>query len=130
MKKNWCWNIDPRTKRHFGARLQGGTFDIFKDDSYLDYLFLFLPVRYIKEVVIPQMNAYAKQHMEHFEDFTYDEFVNGSSLRIAGICNKEGNVVGMMPHPERATERTINPIDHKPSSQIFESLLNTISVAQ
>ena len=62
--------------------------------------------------------------------FTYGELVNGSSLRIAGICNKEGNVVGMMPHPERATERTINPIDHKPSSLIFESLINIISVAQ
>ena len=62
--------------------------------------------------------------------FTYEELVNGSSLRIAGICNKEGNVVGMMPHPERATERTINPFDHKPSSLIFESLINIISVAQ
>ena len=62
--------------------------------------------------------------------FTYEELVNGSSLCIAGICNKEGNVVGMMPHPERATERTINPIDHKPSSLIFESLINIISVAQ
>ncbi|MEM4577065.1 MAG: phosphoribosylformylglycinamidine synthase subunit PurQ [Candidatus Nezhaarchaeales archaeon] len=27
---------------------------------------------------------------------------NGSMLDIAGICNKEGNVMGMMPHPERA----------------------------
>jgi len=31
-----------------------------------------------------------------------------------------------MPHPERATESVINPIDNKPSSLIFESLLNTI----
>jgi phosphoribosylformylglycinamidine synthase subunit PurQ / glutaminase len=61
--------------------------------------------------------------------FRYEDVVNGSSNRIAGICNKEGNVVGMMPHPERATEREINPIDHKPSSLIFESLLKNISVA-
>ena len=58
--------------------------------------------------------------------FRYEDVVNGSLLRIAGICNKDGNVVGMMPHPERATEPEINPIDHKPSSLIFESLLSKI----
>ena len=62
--------------------------------------------------------------------FRYADVVNGSTLRIAGICNKEGNVVGMMPHPERATEPEINPIDSKPASLIFESLLNTIGAAQ
>ena len=62
--------------------------------------------------------------------FRYEEVVNGSSLRIAGICNKKGNVLGMMPHPERAAEREINPIDNKPSSLIFESLQKTLSVAQ
>jgi len=62
--------------------------------------------------------------------FRYEEMVNGSTQRIAGICNKDGNVVGMMPHPERATESEINPIDSKPSSLIFESLLNTIGVTQ
>lgn len=30
-----------------------------------------------------------------------DKFVNGSFNQIAGICNEKGNVVGMMPHPER-----------------------------
>jgi phosphoribosylformylglycinamidine (FGAM) synthase-like amidotransferase family enzyme len=34
----------------------------------------------------------------------------------------------MMPHPERATESEINPIDNKPSSLIFESLIKTIGV--
>lgn len=29
---------------------------------------------------------------------------NGSVLNIAGVCNKEGNVLGMMPHPERAVD--------------------------
>ena len=60
--------------------------------------------------------------------FRYAEVVNGSTDRIAGVCNKEGNVVGMMPHPERATESEINPVDSKPSSMIFESLLNTAGV--
>ena len=60
--------------------------------------------------------------------FRYEKIVNGSSNRIAGICNESGNVVGMMPHPERATEPEINPIDSKPSSLIFESLLKTLGV--
>lgn len=62
--------------------------------------------------------------------FRYSDVVNGSTFRIAGICNKEGNIVGMMPHPERATEPEINPIDSKPASLIFESLLNTIGVTK
>ncbi len=60
--------------------------------------------------------------------FTYEESLNGSSLNIAGICNESGNVVGMMPHPERAAESEINPTDNKPSSLIFESLLKTAGI--
>jgi len=62
--------------------------------------------------------------------FRYDKVINGSSDRIAGVCNESGNVVGMMPHPERAVEPVINPIDSKPSSLIFESLLSTMGVTQ
>jgi len=60
--------------------------------------------------------------------FRYSEVVNGSSDRIAGVCNEDGNVVGMMPHPERAVESEINPVDNKPSSLIFESLLTKTGV--
>jgi len=62
--------------------------------------------------------------------FTYCEEINGSSNNIAGICNKAGNVVGMMPHPERAAEPIINPKNSKPASMIFDSLLNNLGVAQ
>jgi len=60
--------------------------------------------------------------------FRYENSVNGSSYKIAGVCNEAFNVVGMMPHPERAAEPEINPVDHKPASLIFESLLKTIGV--
>ena len=60
--------------------------------------------------------------------FTYQNYVNGSAEQIAGVCNEDGNVVGMMPHPERATESLINPLDNKPSSLIFESLIDAIGV--
>jgi len=61
--------------------------------------------------------------------FTYTEDINGAAMKIAGICNKEGNVVGMMPHPERSAEQILNPKNSKPASLIFESLLNTLDVA-
>lgn len=60
--------------------------------------------------------------------FRYGQVVNGSSNRIAGVCNQAGNVVGMMPHPERAVESEINPVDNKPSSLIFESLMVKMGV--
>ncbi len=36
---------------------------------------------------------------------------NGSARHIAGICNKERNVFGMMPHPERATSSSLGNVD-------------------
>jgi len=38
---------------------------------------------------------------------------NGSLRNIAGICNKAGNVIGMMPHPERATNDALGNSDGK-----------------
>ncbi|NGP87520.1 phosphoribosylformylglycinamidine synthase subunit PurQ [Fodinibius halophilus] len=51
---------------------------------------------------------------------------NGSVDNIAGICNKNRNVLGMMPHPERAVEKLIGSDDGK---KIFESVLNELAVA-
>lgn len=51
---------------------------------------------------------------------------NGSIDNIAGITNDGRNVLGMMPHPERAMEKILGSEDGKP---IFESILNSLSVA-
>tara|TARA_Y100001968_G_C19419758_1_gene751088 strand:+ start:504 stop:1190 length:687 start_codon:yes stop_codon:yes gene_type:complete len=48
---------------------------------------------------------------------------NGSLLNIAGICNKERNVFGMMPHPERASDTELKNTDGK---ILFESILGHI----
>ena len=48
---------------------------------------------------------------------------NGSQLNIAGIINKNGNVMGMMPHPERACDPTLGRTD---GQQIFKSIANYI----
>lgn len=45
---------------------------------------------------------------------------NGALLNIAGICNKERNVFGMMPHPERACSAKLGNEDGK---KVFNSLL-------
>jgi phosphoribosylformylglycinamidine synthase len=49
---------------------------------------------------------------------------NGSRSNIAGICNENGNVLGMMPHPERACEELLGSNDGR---DIFRSLTNAIS---
>jgi phosphoribosylformylglycinamidine synthase subunit PurQ / glutaminase len=43
--------------------------------------------------------------------FRYAEEVNGSARNIAGILNEAGNVLGMMPHPERASEKAHGNVD-------------------
>lgn len=46
---------------------------------------------------------------------------NGTLANIAGVCNTKGNVLGMMPHPERAVEAQLGSTD---GLAIFESILN------
>jgi len=46
---------------------------------------------------------------------------NGSLQIIAGILNREGNVLGMMPHPERACELLLGSVD---GNLIWESMID------
>jgi len=48
---------------------------------------------------------------------------NGSLANIAGICNKNKNVFGMMPHPERAADPLLSNVD---GVNLFKSILNYI----
>ncbi|MBE9226243.1 phosphoribosylformylglycinamidine synthase subunit PurQ [Phormidium sp. LEGE 05292] len=53
--------------------------------------------------------------------FRYEgENPNGSLNNIAGICNEKGNVLGMMPHPERASDKMLGGTD---GFKLFEGLL-------
>lgn len=51
---------------------------------------------------------------------------NGSLANIAGICNRQGNVLGMMPHPERAVEDRLGSSDGR---FIFTSIINALQTA-
>jgi phosphoribosylformylglycinamidine synthase I len=55
--------------------------------------------------------------------FRYGEPVNGSARDIAGVLNAAGNVLGMMPHPERKIETAHGGTDGR---RLFEGVLETI----
>jgi len=52
--------------------------------------------------------------------FTYESNPNGSLVDIAGIINEKGNVLGMMPHPERAVDELLGGAD---GLKIFQSIV-------
>ena len=66
-------------------------------------------------VVFRYVNAHGKQ--------TEASNPNGSVHDIAGICNDRGNVVGLMPHPDRATETVLGSTDGR---AMFESAVMAI----
>tara|TARA_B100001750_G_scaffold244579_1_gene262262 strand:- start:329 stop:1045 length:717 start_codon:yes stop_codon:yes gene_type:complete len=53
---------------------------------------------------------------------------NGSVENIAGVCNRAGNVMGLMPHPERASEQILSPFNSDHGLQLFSSMLRSIEV--
>ena len=48
---------------------------------------------------------------------------NGALANIAGICNRERNVLGLMPHPERASEALMGSTD---GLALFQSLVQSL----
>ena len=53
---------------------------------------------------------------------TGDGNPNGSLSNIAGICSEEGNVMGLMPHPERASDPLLSPSGSSDGSLLFSSM--------
>ena len=56
--------------------------------------------------------------------FRYLDNPNGSARNIAGIVSENGRILGMMPHPERASESLLGGVDGIP---VFESLMEALS---
>jgi len=67
-------------------------------------------LRYVNETNIP----------------TEDSNPNGSLDNMAGICNKEGNVMGLMPHPERASLPFLSPNNQPDGRLIFDSMIRSV----
>jgi phosphoribosylformylglycinamidine synthase subunit PurQ / glutaminase len=57
-------------------------------------------------------------------EITKESNPNGALLNIAGIINREKNILGMMPHPERAADKILN---HTDGLKIFNSIINSYS---
>ena len=56
-------------------------------------------------------------------EITEESNPNGAARNIAGICSRAGNVMGMMPHPERASELLLGSEDGR---GIFESMVGSL----
>ena len=69
---------------------------------------------------LEQENRIVFKYCDKTGNITEEANPNGSIKNIAGILNKEGNVLGMMPHPERAMEPILQSTD---GADIFKSLL-------
>ena len=66
------------------------------------------------------------QYVDESGETTRESNPNGSVLNIAGICNEARNVVGMMPHPDRAWDRKLGSEDGK---LVFESMVGALESA-
>tara|TARA_B100001142_G_scaffold249062_1_gene248987 strand:+ start:30 stop:719 length:690 start_codon:yes stop_codon:yes gene_type:complete len=65
------------------------------------------------------------KYSDEYGSITHEANPNGSLSNIAGICNRERNVFGMMPHPERASDGELNNQDGR---LLFDSILNEIVI--
>lgn len=65
-------------------------------------------------------------YVDEFGEANEDANPNGSIANIAGVCNEERNIVGLMPHPERASEEILSPYGDNDGLLIFRSMINSI----
>lgn len=70
---------------------------------------------------LQQNNQVLLRYADPQGDITKAANPNGSLENIAGICNREQNIFGLMPHPERACDQLLGSVDGR---LIFESLLS------
>ena len=78
---------------------------------------------YADDATLAQLQANQQimfRYCSHQGDVRDSDNPNGSVENIAGICNLQGNVLGMMPHPERASDSSLNYTD---GLMLFKGLL-------
>jgi phosphoribosylformylglycinamidine synthase len=78
----------------------------------------FAPEEVVKKLI--EKNLIIFRYCDARGNVTDESNPNGSIENIAGIMNEEGNILGMMPHPERAAEKILGSIDGR---RIFESIV-------
>lgn len=81
---------------------------------------------YCNETVLAELKQNDQilfRYCDEAGNITEEANPNGSLENIAGICNKERNVFGMMPHPERAVDESLYNTDGR---MLFDSLLGLV----
>jgi len=73
---------------------------------------------------IKRNNQIVFQYSTPEGELTPEANINGALENIAGLVNKQGNVLGMMPHPERAAESILGSEDGR---LIFESIISWLA---
>lgn len=94
--------------------------------QYQEHERITLPIAHADGSYYADQETLDQLEAHHQVVFRYaEENPNGSLRNIAGICNERGNVLGMMPHPERAVEALLGNTD---GLRLFKSLLANGSV--
>ena len=83
---------------------------------------LSVPINHFEGNYTCDVETLARLRAEDRIVLRYVDNPNGSVDDIAGVCNEEGNVVGLMPHPERACDELLGSAD---GAALIASLLNT-----
>jgi phosphoribosylformylglycinamidine synthase subunit PurQ / glutaminase len=84
---------------------------------------------YLDKEKIPELERNQQivfRYVNEEEEPTEEANPNGSIDNIAGICNQNGNVMGLMPHPERASLPMLSPENRTDGRVIFDSLIRTL----
>ena len=95
---------------------------------------LSLPIRHGEGRVVFSSSVSASDYHDHLKQkgqivFVYNDDVNGSYERIAGICDPSGMILGMMPHPEACVFAATEQGDRPPLSKgvgyfLFKSMID------
>lgn len=108
LKSNCIWTKGLEGKIHLPARHGEGRFFISGNDS-------------------EKTNTYKELKNSGKLVLKYSNNINGSEFSIAGITDKTGQILGLMPHPEAATNSYINPFgDHEKSVQLFKNAIHFV----
>ncbi len=82
---------------------------------------------YINELELKDLikhNQIIFQYVDDKGNTTKNSNPNGSIYNIAAICNKKRNIMGIMPHPERASDKILSPYNTDDGLLIFKSIIN------
>jgi phosphoribosylformylglycinamidine synthase len=83
-----------------------------------------IPINHFEGNYICSAETLAELHAGNRIVLRYVDNPNGSIDGIAGVCNEARNVVGLMPHPERATDQLLGSVD---GALLLRSLLSSVA---